>query len=54
MGKMTLLLGFPGANKSTLLFALADKINSNLVVKESITPKLHKKSIYTKNQSSCS
>jgi hypothetical protein len=54
MGKMTFLLGLLGVNKSTLLLALADKLNSNLVVKESITPKLHKKSICTQNQSSCS
>lgn len=54
MGKMILLLGLPGANKSTILLILADKLNSNLVVKEFITPKLHKKSICTQKQSSCS
>jgi guanylate kinase len=51
---MTLLLGPLGVNKSTILFALVDKVDSNLKVKESITPKLHRKSIYTQNQSSSS
>jgi hypothetical protein len=54
MGKMTWLLGLLGANKSIFLFVLANKLNSNLEVKESITPKVHKKTICTQNQSSCS
>jgi hypothetical protein len=47
MGKMTWLLGLLGANKSIFLFVLANKLNSNLEVKESITPKVHKKTICT-------
>jgi len=54
MGRMTLMLGLLGVNKSIFLSTLVDKLNSNLEVKESIIPKLHKKPICTQKQSSCS
>jgi hypothetical protein len=52
VGMMTFMLGPPSVGKTIFLLVLADKLDFDSEVTKSITPKLHKKSICTKNQSS--
>jgi hypothetical protein len=49
-----LVLDLSNVGKSIFLSALVNKLDFDLEVKEFITPKLHKKSICTQNQSSSS